>query len=83
MGKVLVSLNVPTIEKQYNLWIPTNRKIYHVIKLMMQGINELNDGYYTPNAFPVLYNKVTGKKYNMDITVKDANIKNGMEIILI
>lgn len=83
MSKVLVTLNVPTIEKQYNLWLPTNRKIYYIIKLMIQGINELNDDYYKPKIFPVLYDKVTGKKYDMDDTIKEAEIKNGTEIILI
>ena len=83
MDRVLVNLNVPTIERKYNLWLENNQKIYDVIKLMVRGINELNDGDYKPQDMPLLYNKDTGKLYDINLTVEDANIKNGTEIILI
>ena len=83
MNKILVNLNVPTIERKYNLWIPNNKTIYEVIKLMVKGINELNDGEYTPKKMPMLYNKTTGTAYDLNLTVEGANIKNGTEIILI
>ncbi len=83
MSKVLVNLNVPTIERKYNLWINSKITIYDTIKLMVKGINELNDGYYEPKKMPLLYNKVSGNMYDINLTVKEANIKNGTEIILI
>ena len=82
MDKVLVNLNVPTIERKYNLWIESDKTIYDTIKLMIKGINELNDGYYEPQKMPLLYNKDTGNMYDVNLTIKEANIKNGTEIIL-
>lgn len=83
MNRILVNLNVPTIERKYNLWIPDNKTIYETIKLMVKGINELNDGQYEPKVMPLLYDKKTGKVYDLNLTVEGANIKNGTEIILI
>ena len=82
MDRVLVNLNVPTIERKYNLWIESDKTIYDTIKLMVKGINELNEGYYTPQKMPLLYNKDTGTMYDINLTIKEANIKNGTEIIL-
>lgn len=82
MDKVLVNLNVPTIERKYNLWIESNQTIYGAIKLMIKGINELNEGYYNPQKTPLLFNKETGMMYDINLTIKEANIINGTEIIL-
>ncbi len=83
MDKILINLNVPTIERKYNLWIPSNQKIYEIIQLFVKGINDLNNGEYQPKKMPILYDKQTGTPYDMNLTVEEANIKNGTEIILI
>lgn len=83
MNKVLVKVYVPIIEEQYDIWIPLGRKIYSVIKLLVIAINDLSGGYYKPNSFPILYNKLTAKEYEMNKSVKESNIKNGTEIVLI
>ena len=40
-NKVLVKLYVPTLEEQYDIWIPINKKIYNVIELLTKTINEI------------------------------------------
>ncbi len=83
MNKVLVKLNVPLLEKEYDIWLPLNKKISNVIVLLVKAVNEFCGGYYTPKEMPLLYDKITGYAYNVNLTIKDANIKNGTEIILI
>ena len=83
MNKILVKLYVPEIEEQYDVWIPLNRKIYSVIKLLIKSINEFTDGYYKPNKMPLLFDKITASEYDINLTIKESNIKNGSEIILI
>lgn len=83
MDRVLVILNVPTIERKYNIWIENDKTIDDTIKLIVKGINELNDGLYKPKKMLLLYNKETGNIYDKNLTVNEANIKNGTEIILI
>ena len=83
MNKVLVKLYVPSIEEQYDIWLPINKKVYKVIELLMKAIYEFSGGYYTPTSVPMLYDRVTAKVYDVNITVKDNDIKNGTEIVLI
>ena len=83
MDRVLVNLNVPTIGRKYNIWIEESGVIADIIKLIVKGINELNDGLYNSKKMPLLFDKDKGSIYDINLTVKEANIKNGTEIILI
>ena len=46
MDKVLVKLYVPVLEEVYDIWIPTRKKIYNVVKLIVRIIDELNEYCY-------------------------------------
>ncbi len=83
MEKILVKLYVPKIEEKYDIWIPTNRKIYSVIDLLVKAISEFSGGYYLPENRPILYNKLTAKAYNINMRVYETSIKNGTELILV
>ena len=83
MNKVLVRLYVPSMEKEYNIWIPLNKKIYTVTTLIAKGIREMTDGIYDPKKLPILYNRETGVNYKLDDVVKDTDIVNGSELIFI
>lgn len=83
MNKVLIKLYIPMMEQKYDIWIPINKRICNVIKLLVQVVNNLTKGYYTPNNTPTLYDKATAKAYDSNKTVKESNIINGTELILI
>ena len=83
MNKVLVKLYIPILEEEYELWLPLNKKISNVIILLIKAVNEFSGGFYRPIKMPYLYDKLTGSIYNVNITVKEAKIKNGAEIIMI
>lgn len=83
MDKILVKLYVPIIEEQYDVWLPLNQKIYNIINLLMKAIYEITGGYYKPVKIPILYDKLTGNPYDINLSVKNSNMKNGAEIILI
>lgn len=83
MNKILIKLYVPIIEQQFDLWIPLNRRIYNVINLLIKAVNEFSGGYYKPNKMPVLYDKLTAEPYDLNLFVRDTNIRNGTELILI
>lgn len=83
MDKVLVKLYVPALEEKYDMWIPLNRNVHEVINLLMNSVNEINDGIYKPINQPMLYDKSTGKMLNRNLSVKGNNIMNGSELVLI
>ena len=83
MNKVLVTIFVPLISEQYDVWLPLNKKIYNIIILLLKGINELNIQYYQMSKIQILYNKETGVYYDLNSKLQDTDIKNGTELILI
>lgn len=83
MYKVLVRLYVPMLDQQYDVWIPLNKRIYNVTLLLVKAIYDFSGGYYKPEELPKLYNKSNSQLYPINITVKEAEIVNGTEIILI
>jgi hypothetical protein len=48
MSKVFVQVMVPAIEKEYELWIPANKRIYNAIYYIVKAINEFTNGSYNP-----------------------------------
>lgn len=83
MNKILVKLLVPKIGLEYDIWIPLNRRIYNVIKLILKALNEFTNGEYNPKELPDLYDRKTGMLYDVNQTVGESSMENGTEIILI
>ena len=82
MDKVLVKISFPVIEEKHEIWLPTNKKIYSIIMLLLKMLNELEEAEKS-NNMPSLYNRYTGECYDMNLRVIDTDIKNGTELILI
>ena len=83
MNKVLVKLYVPLLEVEYDIWLPLNKRIADVIILLIKAVDEFSGGVYNIKQTPLLYDKLTGKAYNVNLTIKDSTIRNGSEVILI
>ncbi len=83
MNKVLVKLYVPMLEAQFDVWLPISRNISKVIILIVKALREFIGSEYNPKTMPMLYDKATAKVYDINASVKDNNIRNGTEIILI
>lgn len=83
MDKVLVKIYVPMLEEIYDVWIPTHKRIFNVIILLIKAINELNDNCYKTKEMPILYDKITAEEYDINLKVRETTIKNGTELILI
>lgn len=82
-NKILIELYIPLIEKNYDLYIPINKKIGTIKKLIEQGLVELTDKAYRIKKDTNFYSKETGKIYDVNETVRDTDLKNGSKIILI
>lgn len=82
-NKILIELEIPFIERQYDLFIPINKKIGTVKKLIEEALVELTDNAYIPKESSNFYSKETGTIYDVNQTVRDTDLKNGSRIILI
>lgn len=83
MDKILVKVYVPMLEKIYDVWIPSHKRIYNVINLLMKAVNELNDNCYYPIKIPMLYDKITGNVFDVNSSVKETSMRSGTEIVLL
>ena len=82
-NKVLVSVSIPILESQFDIYFPVNRKIHNVIGMIKKSLYELSQGSFDVNANYVLYNKENGNPYDMNILVRDSDIRNGSKVILL
>lgn len=80
--RVYVVIEMPVIDKKYELLVPIDRRIYELINLLKKNIPALTEDYYENNE-PYLFNKATGEIYNMNLIIKNSNIKNGTRLVLI
>lgn len=83
MNKVLIFVYVPLIEQEYNLFIPINRRIGLIKKIICNSIMELSDGNYQIDSAFNLYNKETNRLYDDSAYVYNTDIRNGTKIILL
>ena len=82
-NKVLIELEIPIIEKKYDLFIPINKKIGTIKKLIEDSLIELTDNAYISKPNSNFYSKDTGMIYDVNQTVRDTDLRNGSRIILI
>ena len=82
-NKILIELEIPLIEKRYDLFIPINKKIGTVKNLIENALVELTDSAYVPKDDSNFYSKETGEIFDVNKTVIDTNLRNGSRIILI
>ena len=82
-NKILIELEIPLIEKKYDLFIPINKKVGTIKTLIESALVELTDGAYIPKKTSNLYSKQTGIIYDVNKTVRNTDLKNGSGIVLI
>lgn len=82
-NKILVELEVPLIEKKYDLFIPTNKKIGTIKNLVEEELIELTEGSYKKVDSTNFYSKETGVIYDVNNNVRDTDLKNGSRVILV
>ena len=82
-NKVLVRINVPSLEQKYDVYIPVNRRIYNVIKMLNVSLHELSLGVFNESEDYLLYNAETGIMYDVNSLVRNTDIRNGSEIIML
>lgn len=84
MNKYLITVIVPVIELEYDLYIPNNKKIGTIKTLILQSLSELSNGSFNKKIEEVrMIDKVTGIEYENDMYVKDSDIRNGSKLVII
>ena len=82
MNKILVIVYIPSIEEEYEMYIPINKKIGTVKNVIVNSIIELSDGNIKNGNNLQLYDKDATNLYNNDVLVKESGIKNVSRLVL-
>lgn len=82
-NKILIGLYIPLIEKNYDIYIPINKKIGTIKRLIEAGLVELTDNSYIIKEDSNFYSKETGQIYDVNKSVRETDLKNGSKIVLI
>lgn len=81
-NKILVIVYIPLIEKEYDIYIPTVKKVGTVKNLIIKIIEEQSEGVFINDNCKSLYDKLSGEKIDDNLFVKESTIKNGSKLIL-
>ena len=82
MNKLLISVEVPSIEQSFDLFIPINKKMGTIKQYIIKSIHELSGGILNDKNY-LFFDIDTGTKYGNNVYVKDSGRKNGARIIMV
>lgn len=82
-NKILVKIYVPSIDEEYEVYIPVNETINKVLELILKSVSELSDDNLDLNQKHYLLDPETSITYDNSNIVRDTNIKNSKKIILV
>ena len=80
--RVYVIVEAPILDEKYELFVPVDRRIHDLIRILQKSIPGFNEGFYN-NRKPNIYNKTTGKIYDLNLIIKNSDIKMGTRLILL
>ncbi len=81
-NKILIQLYIPLIEEEYDIFIPINKRVGTIKQLIEKNMSEQANGYIIREDTN-LYSKETGKVYDVQVIVKDTDLKNGSRVVLL
>lgn len=84
MNKFLITIIVPEIEYQCDLFIPNNKKVGTIKTSILESLKTLTNNAYVKTINDVKFiNKDTKEEYDNNKMIKDTNIKNDTKLIIL
>lgn len=82
-NKILIQLYIPLVEEEYDIFIPINKRVGTIKQILEKTISEQSDNGYIITEESNLYSKETGRVYDVQLIIKDTDLKNGSRVVLI
>lgn len=83
MKKYLVDVYLPAASMHVDVFVPSNKQIGEIIRLLVTAVQPLSCSSYLGTADAMLLNATTGLPYEFTTTVEEAGIRNASHLILI
>lgn len=81
--KILLEVYIPSIEKEYDVFVPISKTVGTIKKRLEEGIEDFANNEISLREGMNLYSKETGLIYDVNLKVIDTDLKNGSRVILI
>ena len=81
--KVLINLFVPELERKLELYLPVNRTVSEVIFMINRLLLEITNDLYPKKSIFQLSNRDSGIVYNHDLIIRNTDIRNGSNLVII
>ena len=82
MNKILVEITSPAAGLTYDMFVPDTLQIGEMIPLISDVFSQTSGGTYSTTEPSVLCDYKTGFAFDLNKTVKEANITNGSKLII-
>lgn len=82
MNKILITIYVVSLDKEFNLRLPIGKKIVDIIDLIQDSLVDLSNGSYIKKENVFLY-LPNGLIVNPNNVLKYSGLKNGMKVTLL
>lgn len=82
-NKILIKLVIPEIGKEYDMFVPINRKVGNIIILLNKLFSDEINNVIPLNNFTELYDGDSGERLEIDTILKNTTIRNNSKLILL
>ena len=82
-NKVLVKLYAPEFATEFDIYIPVNYLVWKINKMIAKCIGDLCDYNIDLKKEFILINKHTNQIYKNNEIIRETDIRNGTELIII
>jgi hypothetical protein len=83
MDKILVEIYLPSVNKNYDVYIPVKSKLYEISTLLARAFNELSGDYFSAAEDTVICDRVTGMILNINMSAEGLGLRNGSKLMFI
>ncbi len=84
LNKYLITVIVPIIELEFDVYIPNNKKVGTIKTHILSAIREESNNSFNKSINDIrIIDRDNGKEFDNNVLVKDSGIKNGSKIVVI
>ena len=83
MNKILIRVYVPSLAKEFEIFICESQKMHEALPLISKAIEKISDEEYRSSGKEVLCTKKEGNIIDINFSACELGIHNGALLILI
>lgn len=82
-NKIIIEVFVPQSGSSYDVFIPINLTVGDITKLIIKSLSEITDNEFVGNNKLRLYQKNNGEAIDVNLVIKNSNLRNGSKVVLL